>query len=118
MTLEEIRVLPVVVLKTLDETVPTLSALREGGIPAAEITFRTPCAPDALRLAVRTFPEMLVGAGTVINAAQAKAAEVRGLARTFGRRGRRLHEGRRALCPRLRHPNRDHAGARPRHYHR
>lgn len=74
MTLENIRVLPVVVLKTLEETVPTLSALCEGGIPAAEITFRTPCAPDALRLAVRTFPEMLVGAGTVINAAQAKAA--------------------------------------------
>ena len=74
MTVEEIRVLPVVVLKTVEDTVPTLAALRDGGIPAAEITFRTACAPEALRLAVRTFPDMLIGAGTVINAAQAEAA--------------------------------------------
>jgi 2-dehydro-3-deoxyphosphogluconate aldolase/(4S)-4-hydroxy-2-oxoglutarate aldolase len=71
---EASKFVPVVVLKTLDETVPTLSALRAVGIPTAEITFRTACAADAIRLASREFPDMLVGAGTVINAEQAKAA--------------------------------------------
>ncbi len=74
MKLDEIRVLPVVVLKTVEETVPKLTALRDGGIPAAEITFRTACAPEALKLAAETFPDMAIGAGTVINAEQAKQA--------------------------------------------
>lgn len=74
MTLDKIRVLPVVVLKSVDETIPTMTALRDGGIPAAEITFRTACAADAIRLAAKTFPDMAIGAGTVINADQAKKA--------------------------------------------
>ena len=74
MTLDKIRVLPVVVLKSVDETIPTMTALRDGGIPAAEITFRTACAADAIRLAAKTFPDMAIGAGTVINAEQAKKA--------------------------------------------
>ena len=74
MKLDQIRVLPVVVLKSVDETIPTMTALRDGGIPAAEITFRTACAADAIRLAAKTFPDMAIGAGTVINAEQAKKA--------------------------------------------
>ena len=74
MNLADVRVVPVVVLRDLDETIPTLTALRDGGIPAAEITFRTACAREALALAVKTFPDMLVGAGTVINADGARAA--------------------------------------------
>ena len=70
----KVRVLPVVVIKELDDTVPTLTALREGGIPAAEITFRTACAADAIRIAAKEFPDMYVGAGTVINGAQATQA--------------------------------------------
>ena len=72
--LNEIRVVPVVVIKELDDTVPTLSALCEGGLPVAEITFRTACAAEAIALGVKEFPEMHIGAGTVINAEQAQKA--------------------------------------------
>lgn len=72
--LASIRVLPVVVIKNLEDTEPTLAALMEGGIPAAEITFRTACAADAIRIGVEKFPEMHIGAGTVINGAQAEQA--------------------------------------------
>ena len=72
--LASIRVLPVVVIKSLEDTEPTLAALMEGGIPAAEITFRTACAADAIRIGVEKFPEMHIGAGTVINGAQAEQA--------------------------------------------
>ena len=71
---EQSKYVPVVVLKSLEETVPTLTALKRAGIPTAEITFRTACAKDAIALASREFPDMLVGAGTVINAEQAKEA--------------------------------------------
>lgn len=72
--LNKIRVVPVVVIKELDDTIPTLSALCAGGLPVAEITFRTPCAAEAIALGVKEFPNMHIGAGTVINAAQAKRA--------------------------------------------
>ncbi len=71
---QTIHALPVVVIKDIDDTIPTLRALCEGGLPAAEITFRTACAADAIRLGVKEFPDMYIGAGTVINAEQAKAA--------------------------------------------
>ena len=72
--LNELRVVPVVVIKELADTVPTLSALCEGGLPVAEITFRTACAAEAIALGVKEFPEMHIGAGTVINAEQARRA--------------------------------------------
>lgn len=68
------RIVPVVVLNKLEDTVPTLSALCDGELPIAEITFRTECAADAIKLGVEKFPEMLIGAGTVINEKQAKQA--------------------------------------------
>ena len=68
------RVVPVVVIKSIEDTLPTLGALCEGGLPVAEITFRTACAADAIRLGVEKFPDMHIGAGTVINAEQAKTA--------------------------------------------
>ena len=71
---EQSKYVPVVVLKNLEETVPTLTALKHAGIPTAEITFRTACAKDAIALASREVPDMLVGAGTVINAEQAREA--------------------------------------------
>ena len=67
-------VVPVVVIQKLEDTIPTLQALMDGGVPVAEITFRTACAADAIREGVKNFPEMNIGAGTVINGAQAKAA--------------------------------------------
>ena len=71
---EKCPVVPVVVIKSIEETIPTLQALMDGGVPVAEITFRTACAADAIREGVKNFPEMNIGAGTVINGAQAKAA--------------------------------------------
>lgn len=72
--LRSVRVLPVVVITDLEDTVPTLRALLDGGVPMAEITFRTPCAADAIRRGREVFPEMMIGAGTVINAEQAREA--------------------------------------------
>ena len=71
---EKTRCVPVVVLKNIEDTLPTLGALCDYGIPTAEITFRTSCAADAIKLGRKKFPDMLIGAGTVINASQARAA--------------------------------------------
>ena len=66
--------IPVVVPNDLSETRKILSALRKYGIFCAEITFRTPCAEDAIKLAVEEFPDMTIGAGTVIDGEQCKRA--------------------------------------------
>ena len=68
------KLIPVVVIKDVNETEKTLSALRAGGVNCAEITFRTACAEEAIKLAVKLFPDMNIGAGTVINEDQAKRA--------------------------------------------
>lgn len=68
------KVIPVVVIKQLEDTIPTLKALCEGGVNCAEITFRTACAAEAIALGVKEFPEMNIGAGTVINAEQCERA--------------------------------------------
>lgn len=68
------KIIPVVVIKEVKDTIPTLKSLKNGGINCAEITFRTECAAEAIALAVKEFPEMNVGAGTVINLDQAKKA--------------------------------------------
>ncbi|MBO7310512.1 MAG: bifunctional 4-hydroxy-2-oxoglutarate aldolase/2-dehydro-3-deoxy-phosphogluconate aldolase [Clostridia bacterium] len=72
--IKELKIVPVVVIKELADAEPTLRALCEGGLPVAEITFRTACAADAIKLACEKFPEMLIGAGTVINAQQCNSA--------------------------------------------
>ncbi len=66
--------IPVVVIRDLKETERVMRALRDYGIHTAEITFRTECAADAIRLAARQFPDMSIGAGTVINVEQCRAA--------------------------------------------
>lgn len=68
------KLIPVVVIKELGETEKILSALQKSGINCAEITFRTACAAEAISLAVEKFPDMNVGAGTVINAEQCEKA--------------------------------------------
>ena len=68
------KIIPVVVIKDVNDTVPTLKALKDGGINCAEITFRTACAAEAIALGVKDFPDMNIGAGTVINLEQAKKA--------------------------------------------
>lgn len=72
------RIIPVVVIKDVKDTIPTLEALKNGGINCAEITFRTACAAEAIALGVKEFPEMNIGAGTVINLAQAQKAVAAG----------------------------------------
>ncbi|MBR2376497.1 MAG: bifunctional 4-hydroxy-2-oxoglutarate aldolase/2-dehydro-3-deoxy-phosphogluconate aldolase [Clostridia bacterium] len=68
------KVIPVVVIKQIEDTIPTLQALVDGDLPVAEITFRTACAEEAIKLGVKTFPDMYIGAGTVINKDQAVRA--------------------------------------------
>ena len=68
------KYIPVVVIKELSETDCTMTALKNDGIHTAEITFRTACAAEAIALACRNHPDMHIGAGTVINAAQCEAA--------------------------------------------
>lgn len=75
--LEEIkgyRIVPVVAINKIEDAIPTMEALVKGGLPVAEITFRTACAKDAIKVAIEKFPNALIGAGTVINAKQAEEA--------------------------------------------
>ena len=74
MKLEDFKVIPVVVLQDEEDAKRKLSGLVEGGILVAEITFRTAYALDGIRYAIAHYPELLVGAGTVINATQCKQA--------------------------------------------
>ena len=66
--------IPVVVIKELSETDKILTALQNYGINCAEITFRTACAAEAIAYACEKYPEMNIGAGTVINADQCEKA--------------------------------------------
>ena len=68
------KFVPVVVIKELGETDKILTALKNNGINCAEITFRTACAKEAIEYAVKNYPDMSVGAGTVINAKQCEDA--------------------------------------------
>ena len=68
------KYIPVVVIKELSETDTILTALKNNDINCAEITFRTACAAEAIAYAVKQYPEMSIGAGTVINAEQCEAA--------------------------------------------
>ena len=70
----EVKVVPVVVINSIDETLNIMQALCDGELPVAEITFRTACAEDAIRLATKNFPNMYIGAGTVINVTQCQKA--------------------------------------------
>lgn len=68
------KFVPVVVIKELSETDKILTALKNNGINTAEITFRTACAKQAIEYAVKNYPQMSIGAGTVINEQQCKDA--------------------------------------------
>ena len=68
------KFVPVVVIKELSETDKILTALKNNGIHCAEITFRTACAAEAIAYAVKNYPDMEIGAGTVINAQQCRQA--------------------------------------------
>lgn len=70
---EKMRVVPVVAIQNADDTMQLADALIDGGLPCAEITFRTPAAIDAMRMMAKR-DDILVGAGTVLKVDQVKAA--------------------------------------------
>lgn len=67
---ENFRFIPVVVIKELSQTEEILGSLYNNGLKCAEITFRTACAEEAIKLGRKLFPDMCIGAGTVINKEQ------------------------------------------------
>lgn len=75
---QKIGVVPVVVLEDVKDAVPLAKALVEGGLPCAEVTFRTEAAEESIRLMAEQFPDMLVGAGTVLTKEQVDAAAAAG----------------------------------------
>ena len=81
-TLEEqfydFAVVPVVVLEDAKDAVPLAEALVKGGLPCAEVTFRTDAAEESIRLMCEKYPEMLVGAGTVLTTEQVDRAVAAG----------------------------------------
>ncbi len=72
--LDVVPVMPVVVVDDLAAAVPVARALVAGGLPAIELTLRTPVALDAIRAIADEVPEILVGAGTIVSPGQAKEA--------------------------------------------
>lgn len=72
--LRRLRILPVIVIDDPQDAAPLAEALLDGGLPCAEITFRTPRAADALSAIAREYPSMLAGAGTVLTVEQAARA--------------------------------------------
>ncbi len=76
--LYDIGIIPVIKIDNADDAVPLAKALIDGGLPAAEITFRTSCAAEAIKKITTAYPDMLVGAGTVLTTAQVDEAVAAG----------------------------------------
>ncbi len=72
--LQEIKVVPVIAIKDAGKAVKLAQVLIENGLPCAEVTFRTEQAAQAIANMREAYPEMLIGAGTVLNAAQVDQA--------------------------------------------
>ena len=71
-------VVPVVVIDDAKDAVPTAKAMQAGGVDVMEITFRTAAAPDAIAAVAEKCPDVLVGAGTILNLEQCKLAVSKG----------------------------------------
>lgn len=77
--LKQLKIVPVIALNDAAQAVPLAKVLIENGLPVAEITFRTPAAAQAIRNMRDAYPEMLIGAGTVLNAGQVDQAIAAGV---------------------------------------
>lgn len=77
-TIQKMGVVPVVVLNDVKDAAPLAKALVEGGLPCAEVTFRTEAAEESIRVMTTEFPEMFVGAGTVLTIDQVDRAVAAG----------------------------------------
>lgn len=76
--IQKIGIVPVVVLNDAKDARPLAQALYRGGLPCAEVTFRTDAAEESIRIMTEEFPEMLVGAGTVLTTEQVDRAVAAG----------------------------------------
>ncbi|MBQ2100102.1 MAG: bifunctional 4-hydroxy-2-oxoglutarate aldolase/2-dehydro-3-deoxy-phosphogluconate aldolase [Lachnospiraceae bacterium] len=76
--ISKIGIVPVVKIDRAEDALPLAKALCAGGLPCAEVTFRTDAAAEAIKIMTENFPDMCVGAGTVLNAAQVDAAVAAG----------------------------------------
>lgn len=76
--IETCKIVPVVVLDDAKDAEPLAKALCDGGLPCAEVTFRTPAAEESIRIMTEKFPDMLVGAGTVLTTDQVDRAAAAG----------------------------------------
>ena len=76
--IQKIGIVPVVVLNDAKDAEPLAKALCEGGLPCAEVTFRTDAAEESIRIMSEKFPGMLVGAGTVLTTEQVDRAVAAG----------------------------------------
>ncbi len=76
--IQKIGIVPVVVLDDAKDAEPLAKALCEGGLPCAEVTFRTEAAEESIRIISQKYPEMLVGAGTVLTIEQVDRAVAAG----------------------------------------
>jgi 2-dehydro-3-deoxyphosphogluconate aldolase/(4S)-4-hydroxy-2-oxoglutarate aldolase len=76
--LAAVKIIPVIAIDRAEDIVPLGKALADNGLPAAEITFRSDAAVEAIRLLRAAQPDMLIGAGTVLNREQAIAAKEAG----------------------------------------
>ncbi|EOS35631.1 2-dehydro-3-deoxyphosphogluconate aldolase/4-hydroxy-2-oxoglutarate aldolase [Lachnospiraceae bacterium A4] len=72
--ISKVGIVPVVVLDDAKDAKPLAEALIKGGLPCAEVTFRTAAAEESIRIMASEFPEMLVGAGTVLTTEQVDRA--------------------------------------------
>ncbi len=70
----KIGIIPVIALDNVEDAAPLAKALIDGGLPCAEVTFRTAAAEESIRIMSEQFPEMLVGAGTVLTTEQVDRA--------------------------------------------
>ena len=76
--IQDIASTPVVVLHKIDDVDPLISALLEGGLPCAEVTFRSDLAEQSISLIAKKYPNILLGAGTVLTIEQADRAMASG----------------------------------------
>jgi 2-dehydro-3-deoxyphosphogluconate aldolase/(4S)-4-hydroxy-2-oxoglutarate aldolase len=72
--ISEYRLVPVIKIDRVEDAVPLCGTLKEGGLPVAEITFRTEAAEESIKRVYKAYPDILLGAGTVLNTEQVKRA--------------------------------------------
>ncbi|MBE5880782.1 MAG: bifunctional 4-hydroxy-2-oxoglutarate aldolase/2-dehydro-3-deoxy-phosphogluconate aldolase [Lachnospiraceae bacterium] len=76
--IQKLGIVPVVVIDDVKDAEPLAKALCDGGLPCAEVTFRTEAAEESIRIMAEKFPEMLIGAGTVLTTDQVDRAVAAG----------------------------------------